>query len=124
MVSWLTLFLYLLLLKDGVGIHSSLQTMDCSQQLLLFKAVNNSEECIYAPTGEYSVKHAAHEAMTLLTIDSIVDLSCICTTVANYMGGIYEEQFLNVRGAMIHNDCGALRFLTKVNYTMRLLVID
>lgn len=101
---------------DGIDIHTSSSNVDYHRKMLLSKATNNTRECIHVATGLYSVKHIVHMETTILTIDNIADLSCICTTVENHIGRIYEEQFLNVRGAMLHNDCGALRFLTKVLY--------
>lgn len=102
----------------GIEIRTPSSYLDYHRQMLLSKATNNTRECIHVATGEYSVEHFAHMETTILTIANIVDLSCICTTVVNNIGRIYEEKFLNIHGAMIHNDCGALRFLTKVRSSL------
>ena len=55
----------------------------------------------------------AFKITNVVVLENIVALSCICETVVASNGAQFEE-FLGVRGAMLHGDCGALRFLARV----------
>ena len=81
------------------------------------------QDCIYQPLGLMNHKHFSDINTTMFLIGNIVPLSCICSTEINEIGRYYEEEFLGIRGAMINNDCGALRFFVRVRIYIIYLIL-
>jgi hypothetical protein len=50
--------------------------------------------------------------MIMLNISNVLELSCICETIG--VEGIETQRFQGVTGALLHGDCGALRYFAKV----------
>jgi cephalosporin hydroxylase len=71
--------------------------------LLLASLGLASMQCLDTPNGEAKlwIQNTAKDQIVCI-IDNIEELSCICDT-----------EFLGVQGAMLHADCGAMRFFTR-----------
>ncbi|KAJ1403082.1 hypothetical protein B484DRAFT_457613, partial [Ochromonadaceae sp. CCMP2298] len=70
-------------------------------------------ECLDVPSGEANMKidEDVEQKGLFLFIHNIAPLSCICQTVV--VENIQKEEFMGVQGAMLHGDCGAMRYFTR-----------
>jgi hypothetical protein len=69
-----------------------------------------SSECLSVENG--SLIGYIMPTFIALNISNVLELSCICETIG--IDGIEAQSFRGVTGALLHGDCGALRYFAKV----------